>query len=134
MHGSQRPYQLPRVTDYGDLWTLTATAHPVLGVAASQDMSFSSATSGPGSGVLPLSASNGGAGSSGSGPAGAAQGFSAGGSGTGGAHGGGAGGGGHGNGGTLPFTGLAVGAVAAAGTGLAAAGSALRRITRRRGH
>lgn len=132
MHGSRRPYQQPRVADYGDLWALTATAHPVLGVAASQDMSFSSARAGPGSGVLPLGASNGGVGRTGSDPGVGTQGFSASGAGGSGAHGGGAGGGGHGGGGTLPFTGLAVGAVAAAGTGLVAVGKTLRRITGRR--
>ncbi len=53
----------------------------------------------------------------------------AGGAGSGG--GGSSGGGSEGGGGSLPFTGLAAGAVAAVGSALAAAGTALRRRTRR---
>jgi hypothetical protein len=56
-----------------------------------------------------------------------------GGGGSGGGDGSGSGGGaGGGGGGELPFTGLAVGVLAAVGSGLTAAGEALRRRVRRR--
>ena len=113
MHRLGPNYRPPEITDYGDLRAITATFDRVVGVAAT-DLSFSSPTPpyGPGG-----SAAGGGGfdpGDSGGGAAGAG--------------GGGAGGGG----GSLPFTGLAVGAIAAVGSGLAAGGAALRRRLRRR--
>jgi hypothetical protein len=54
--------------------------------------------------------------------------------GSGGSGGGGSGGGsGGGGGGSLPFTGLVVGVIAAAGSGLTAAGTLLRKLARRSG-
>ena len=117
MHGLGRNYQPPEITDYGDLRAITATFDRVVGVAAT-DLSFSSPTPpyGPG------------------GTAAGGGGFDPGdsGGGTAGAGGGGAGSGGGGGGGNLPFTGLAIGAIAAVGSGLAAGGAALRRLVRRR--
>jgi hypothetical protein len=68
----------------------------------------------------------------GAGVGGAAGGGGGGGGGDSGGGGGGGASGGGGGGGELPFTGLAVGAVAAAGAALTAAGSGLRRLVRRR--
>jgi hypothetical protein len=120
MHGSQRPYGPPRIFDYGSLLEITAELHPVVG-ASGTDLSFSSpyphGVAGGGGGYDPGLASGGVGGASASG---------------GGSSGGGGGHGGGGGGGSLPFTGLAVGAVAAAGSALTAAGAALRRYVRRR--
>ena len=122
MHGPQRRYWPPHVIDYGDLRTITASLHAPIAAGAT-DLSFSSPHA-PGGGY----AGGGGAyDPSGSGVGGAAA------SGGGGSGGGGSGGGaGGGHGGSLPFTGLAVGAVTAVGAGLTAAGGALRRLVRRR--
>jgi alkaline phosphatase len=120
MHGSQRRYGPPRVYDYGSLTEITADLHPVVGAGAS-DLSFSS--------PYPHGVASGGGGydPGGGGGVGGASASGGGSSGGGGGHGGG------GGGGSLPFTGLAVGAVAAAGSALTAAGAALRRFARRRG-
>ncbi|HKP91594.1 MAG TPA: hypothetical protein VJT75_16630 [Thermoleophilaceae bacterium] len=100
---------------------MTRSFHPLLGQAVSQDLSFSMAIHDPdyigGSGG---EVESGGGGGSGGGSGGGAGGGSG---------GGGSGGGG---GGQLPFTGLAVGAMAAVGSGLTAAGTALRRALRER--
>jgi hypothetical protein len=112
-------YESPLVVDYGDLRDITVSFHPLVG-AGSADLSFSVvAPTHPGGGgdVDPGSVASG----SGGGVAGAAA-----------SGGGGKGAGGGGGGGSLPFTGLAVGAVAAIGSGLTAAGTLLRRFTRRR--
>ncbi|MFL5779732.1 MAG: hypothetical protein ACJ760_00315 [Thermoleophilaceae bacterium] len=111
----RRQYQSPVVRDYGDLEGITASLHPLVG-AGGADLSFST--------PQPYDPGSGGAGGAG----GVAD--SGGGGGSGGGSGGGAGGGG--GGGNLPFTGLAVGAVAAVGSGLTAAGTALRGFVKRR--
>jgi hypothetical protein len=118
MHGSRRQYESPLVRDYGDLRGITASLHPLVGAGGS-DLAFSTPwPHDPGSGPQNASGGSGGVADSGGG----------GGSGGGGPSGGGGGGGG---GGSLPFTGLVVGAVAAAGSGLTAAGTLLRRFVRR---
>jgi hypothetical protein len=142
MHGSGRRYCPPEVLDYGDLATITAAGHALLGVATSPDLSFSSAaaptaggslgagTSGKGGGHGGLDAL---AGGPGAGVGGTADAAPVGGGPTGGSSGGGGSGGhGGGGGGELPFTGLAAGALAAVGSALAVAGGALRRRVRRR--
>jgi hypothetical protein len=137
------PYVRPEVTDYGDLWQITATADPVLGATGVQDLSFSSPTSSPGSspgsvvgGTSPADtggvAGTGATGGTGGAGANGSPGASGGVAGTSLGSGGGGGGGGGGNGGSLPFTGLAAGGVAALGTGLAFLGNALRKATGRR--
>lgn len=110
MQGVRRQYQSPVVRDYGDLEGITASLHPLVG-AGGADLSFST--------PQPYDPGSGGAG-------GVAD--SGGGGGSGGGSGGGAGGGGN----SLPFTGLAVGAIAAVGSGLTAAGTALRGFVKRR--
>jgi hypothetical protein len=135
-------YTRPTVKDHGDLQKLTgavATLH--VGIGGSATTAVSSPT-GPGgavagiahgttgndaSGQLPASAEGTGSGPGSSG--GGVADVGGGGSGAGGGGGGGSGGGG--GGGSLPFTGLAVGAMAAVGGGLSAAGVALRRWLRR---
>jgi hypothetical protein len=120
MHGLQHPYEAPAVTDYGDLWRMTSTFHPLLGQAGSQELSFSSPTPydpGDTGGVQQNSTSHNGVASGGA---------------SGGGSGGGTGGGGGGGGGKLPFTGLATALVAGAGAGLVSAGDALRRAVRRK--
>jgi hypothetical protein len=121
-HGSQHRYESPRVSDYGDLWQMTATFHPLLGAAGVQELSFSSPYD-PGeySGDIGGVQQNGGQNA-----------VSSGGASGGGGSGGGTGGGSGGGGGKLPFTGLAVALVAGAGAGLVGAGDALRRATRRK--
>jgi hypothetical protein len=116
MQGSHLQYRPPSIRDYGTLARMTASFHPLLGQVTGQDLSFSDPNV-PHHGV----SSGGGSGGEGSG----------GGAGTtGGGSGGGGGGGGAGKG--LPFTGLAVGLVAGVGSGLTAAGGALRRAVRER--
>jgi hypothetical protein len=114
-------YLPPAIKDYGDLRAMTAMSHPLFGnVAAASDLSFSE----------PLAPGPAGAGAvAGEGASSSAQ-APSGGGGAGGvaAGGGGAGGGG---GGKLPFTGLAVGVVAAVGSALGLAGATLRRALRR---
>src|SRR5690349_2187772 len=128
------PYDAPEVSDYGSLVDLTSAVHLLLGHSAGADLSFSSpgvagagntsfeagrlgATGGAHHAVAP-----GGAGSGGLAPDGGAGALHSGGSGgsAGGASGAGAAG-------ELPFTGFAAAGAAAIGTGLAAAGSAIRR-------
>jgi hypothetical protein len=121
MHGVHDQYEAPAVTDYGDLWAMTATFHPLLGQAGSQELSFSSPDPydpGDTGGVQQNATSQNGVASGG-----------ASGGGSGGGTGGGAGGGG---GGKLPFTGLATALVAGVGAGLVSAGDALRRAVRRK--
>ncbi len=117
MHPLDRTYRSPEITDYGDLREITATFDRVIGIAAT-DLSFSSPAPpyGPGGTA---------AGGGGFDPGDSGGGAAAGGG------GGGTGGGAGGGGGSLPFTGLAVGAIAAVGSGLAAGGAALRRRLRR---
>ena len=117
MQGSHAQYHPPVIADYGTLTRMTASFHPFLAQVAGQDLSFS--TPDPNTPIHGGVQSGGQSGTGGSDPSG-----SGGGSGNG---GGGGGGGGH-----LPFTGLAVGAVAAVGSGLSAAGAALRRAVRER--
>jgi hypothetical protein len=116
MHGLHPEYQPPHVSDYGDLRGITASYHPLVS-SGGADLSFSppGPHSTPGDGeiaVLGRRSSSGGdpSGSGGSSPTGSSG----------------------GGGGGLPFTGLAIGAVAAAGSGLTAAGALLRRVARRR--
>jgi hypothetical protein len=112
-------YLPPAITDYGDLRAMTAMSHPLFGhVAAASDLSFSEPHAGA---VAGEGASSSGQAPSGGGGAGGAAGVAA---------GGGAGGGG-GGGEKLPFTGLAVGVVAAVGSALGLAGATLRRALRR---
>jgi hypothetical protein len=123
MHGLQHRYEAPAVSDYGDLWGMTRTFHPLLGQAGGQELSFSSAhqpgsVQGEGYSHNVSSGDASGGGGSGGGP--------------GGGSGGGSGGGGGGGGGKLPFTGLAAALVAGIGAGLVGAGGALRRVTRRK--
>jgi hypothetical protein len=135
MQGRDVNYVPPEVSDYGDLAAITAAAHPLLGVAAAPDMSFSSppGAHGAGSGFGVQAADAGGPGP------GAPAGMPSGGGGVHGAHssggtvagGGGGGSAGGGGAGELPFTGFAAGAVAAIGSGLAWAGFALRRAATR---
>jgi hypothetical protein len=132
MHGSHRhdaparAYDSPVVSDYGDLRTITASLHPLVGAA---DLSFSSPGATPGGTVTDYGGVGGAEGSGGvSDPGGG--GGSVGGAGSG--VGAGGGGGGGAPDGRLPFTGLAVGAVAGAGSALAAGGAALRRRFRKR--
>ena len=127
MHGLRPEYQRPRIADYGGLRRITAAFNPVLGHLGAHDLSFSTEATDP-----PLAG-----GATGQDPTSArgevASGSAGGGTGGGAAGGGAGGGGGHGGGGgNLPFTGLALGAVAAVGSGLTAAGAALRRALRRR--
>jgi hypothetical protein len=120
MHGSQPNYWPPVVMDYGDLRGMTAAFDP-LAAARGADLSFSSPDQGAVGGQMAGGGEYLGAGVGGAGAGGGGDG--------GGSSGGGAGGGGDGS---LPFTGLAVGAMAAAGAALTAAGSGLRRFARRR--
>jgi hypothetical protein len=123
MQALQHQYERPTVSDYGDLWSLTATFHPLLGQAGTSELSFSSPYD-PGN-INPGDESGGNVqNASGSGGVGS-------GGGSGGAAGGGGGGAG-GGGEKLPFTGLATALVAAVGAGLVTAGDALRRAVRRR--
>jgi hypothetical protein len=123
MQGSHPNYRPPSIADYGTLAGMTASFHPLLGQAGAQDLSFSMALHDPdySSGTGGVVDSGGGGGGGGSDPTGGSGGG-----------GGGAGGGGGGGGERLPFTGLAVGAMAAVGSGLTAAGTALRRAVRER--
>lgn len=135
-HGLLCGYAPPEVVDYGNLVEITAAAHLLMGAADMSDLSFSSPVT-PGSGGEPGSGALGGdqgglvtlgeTGGSGNAPGTASGGVAGGGVGS----GGGASGGGGAGGGHLPFTGLAVGAVAAIGSGMAAGGAALRRASRR---
>jgi hypothetical protein len=133
-------YRRPTLKDYGDFQQLTGalgTLH--VGIGHSVTMAASSPTSPGGAGAVAGTAQGTGAGghlpasaegtSGAPGAPGASGGGVAGGNGVG--PGGGAGAGGGGGGGNLPFTGLAVGALAAVGGGLAAAGVAVRRLLRR---
>lgn len=161
----QGRYAPPEIVDYGDLLEITRGAYPPLGVAASQDMSFSAEQTPGGGGAgngargtvleqVPAGGGPGGGGPTGGGgteigsgdvvvvggvdqpgggdSGGDGDGGDSGDSGGVGGPGGGGSGGGGGGGGDLPFTGLEAGAVAAAGTGLTAAGAALRKVLRRR--
>jgi hypothetical protein len=135
----------PTVKDYGDLLELTGDLGMLhVGIGGPVFMAASSATSpGGGSvagssqgatatdagGQLPASAQ--GTGSAPGGSSGGAGGATGAGPGGGGGSGSGGAGGGGGGGGNLPFTGLAVGAMAAVGGGLSAAGVAVRRWLRR---
>ena len=130
-----RLYEAPSVSDYGGLVELTSAVHLLLGHSAGADLTFSSPGV-AGGGSSPFEAGRLGAGATeptafaGTGhhlaaPGGAESGVS------GGAAGGSAGS--AGAGGQLPFTGFAAAAAAAVGTGMAAAGSALRRRLRRSG-
>jgi hypothetical protein len=120
VHGSHE-YLSPRVTDYGNLWAITAVVHPLQFGGATPDLSFSSpSTRGISPGFVSAATGSGGSGSGGTPGAGAETGLG----------GGGSDGGGSGSG-ELPFTGLAVGAVAAIGAGLAGAGGTMRRAVRR---
>ena len=128
-------YTRPTVQDYGDLLKLTGDLGMLhVGIGGPVFMAASATTSPGGSvagGQLPASAQGTGSapGDSGGGVAGGnGAGPGGGGPGGGGSGGGGSGGGGGGN---LPFTGLAVGAIAAVGGGLSAAGVAVRRWLRR---
>ena len=148
-------YDAPEVWDYGSLVEVTSAVHLLLGHSVGTDLSFSSPVAGPGAGVLagggdpsaerlgtgavvPTMTATGGAhgvvpGSAHSGSAdGGGVAGTTGGMG-GGAAGGGPGGGHAAGGGELPFTGFAAAGVAAIGTALAGAGSALRRRLRQRG-
>jgi hypothetical protein len=115
MQGSHLQYRPPSIRDYGTLARMTASFHPLLGQVTGQDLSFSDPNV-PKHGVASGGGSGGGGGSD---PTGSGSGA-------------GGGGGGAGGGKELPFTGLAVGAVAAAGSALTAAGGALRRAVRER--
>lgn len=123
MHGCQREYLPPGVEDYGDLRAMTGAIHLLIGAGSPPGLTFSSPDSntGAGGGVGDVTGSSGP-----SGPVGTS-------SVAGGGPNGGGGGGGKGGGGSLPFTGLEVGIVAAAGSALTAAGATLRRAVRRRG-
>jgi hypothetical protein len=130
-------YASPQIADYGDLREVTRSSHLMLGSAldpsgtASQDLSFSGAVA-PSSAVLGSSDSGSGASPSSGDDASGVAGTGASGGGGAGAGGGGGGGSGAGGGsGSLPFTGLAVGVVGAAGAAMAAGGAALRRLARR---
>jgi hypothetical protein len=112
-------YERPRVSDYGDLWRMTATFHPLLAQAGTRELSFSTPHE------------PGGVQQNGGNQHQVSSGDASGGGGSGGGSGGGAGGGG-GGGGKLPFTGLAAALVAGVGAGLVGAGDALRRATRRK--
>ena len=160
MQGSHSKYEPPLVLDYGSLVRITAMVHPL--AVATGDLSFSSPDQGPAGATIvpggggpaggdppdfvqvPVAGGGPGAtdagdtldtGTSGGDPgdsgvgSGGGSGGAGGGSGAGGSGGGGSGGGG---GDSLPFTGLAVGAVAAVGSALTAAGTALRRRLRAR--
>jgi hypothetical protein len=128
-----RAYVRPTVRDYGDLVQLTGDVtmlHVGLGGATTAQVSGAAA---PGGGLAGITQAGDGtdAGTAGSGTAPAnGVGGTLGTSGSGGSSNGGGGGGG-GGGGNLPFTGLALGVIAAAGGGLSAAGAALRRRFRR---
>jgi hypothetical protein len=113
MHGLQGQYNPPGIADYGTVTEMTESLHPFLGQLTGQDLGFSTVPHTPAHGGV---SSGGAAGGGGSDPPG----------------GGGGGANGGGGGGRLPFTGLAVGVVAAVGSGLAAAGEALRRTVRER--
>jgi alkaline phosphatase len=117
MQGARRQYESPVVRDYGDLRGITASLHPLVG-AGGTDLSFSTPSPHNPVGGGPQNATGGTGGVADSG----------GGSSGGGSSGGGSGGGG---GGSLPFTGLIVGAIAAAGSGLTAAGALLSKLARR---
>lgn len=114
MQGPHAQYLPPSIADYGTLTRMTASFHPLLGQVIGQDLAFSDPNV-PQHGVSSGGGSGGGGG--GSDPTGSGS-------------GGGSGGGGGGKG--LPFTGLAVGLVAAVGSGMTAAGGALRRAVRER--
>jgi hypothetical protein len=135
-------YVRPTVEDYGDLLKLTGDLGMLhVGIGSPTLMATSSAAAPGGTlagatqagtaqadGSQLPAAANGGAGDTGGagGPGGASGGVA----GAGGA-GSGSGGGGGGGGGDLPFTGLALGAIAAVGGGLSATGVAIRRWLRR---
>jgi hypothetical protein len=132
-HGSLGRYAAPQVVDYGTLVEITAFPHLLLGTAGVSDLTFSSPNTPGGPGELPGATSGSISDGVDPGTAGTLATTGTAGGGTqsagGGAPGGGpSGGGGHGQ---LPFTGVAVGAIAAVGSGLAAAGGALRRRLRR---
>jgi hypothetical protein len=132
-------YAPPRVVDYGTLVEITAAVHLLMGATDISDLSFSGPLI-PGAGGEAAGGSGSGSGgggeygtltSSGSGGSDPSSGVGSGGGG--GASGSGSGGGGGGGGGGhLPFTGFAAGAAVAIGSGLTAAGAALRRAARRR--
>ena len=142
-------YCPPAVTDYGDLVSLTAASHLLLGQAGVSDLTFSPAVGNPG---VPDAGSDPGTGNgtsmptadpvdfggdSGAGGGGEGGDGGDGGSGGGGSSGGGSAGGAAGagaaGGGSLPFTGMAVAAASAVGGALVATGTALRRFARRDG-
>jgi hypothetical protein len=130
-------YAPPRVVDYGTLVEITAAVHLLMGATDISDLSFSGPLI-PGAGGEAAGGTSSGSGGgeygilSGSGSGGSDP-SSGVGSGGGGASGSGSGGGGGGGGGGhLPFTGFAAGAAVAIGSGLTAAGAALRRAARRR--
>ncbi|HEY1359325.1 MAG TPA: hypothetical protein VGF21_13565 [Thermoleophilaceae bacterium] len=145
MEGVGQGYAPPRVRDYGDLVALTRADATLMhvgvgGVAAASSTPLApggtaGATQGGGElgAILPATQGGGSGTPTGSTAPGGTLGTGAGG-GAGGGTGGGAGGGvGGGGGGSLPFTGFAVGIVAAIGSGMTAAGVALkRRLSRAR--
>jgi hypothetical protein len=130
-------YAPPEVADLGDVGEMTRGVHLLLGQAGMSDLSFSSPVSGGGGNGFAADPTHGGVGgetaTGGNTPGaggGGGGGADPGGSGAG--AGAGAGGAGGGGGGKLPFTGFAAGAAAAIGSGMVAAGTALRRAARRR--
>lgn len=128
-------YACPTIRDYGDLVQLTGDVGMLhVGIGGPMIAQISGAAS-PAGGIAGSSADGTNPGSADSGgsttnSAGGVLGTSGSGGGSNGGGSGGGGGGG-GGGGNLPFTGLALGAIAAAGGGLSAAGVALRRRFRR---
>jgi hypothetical protein len=126
-----RAYACPTIRDYGDLVQLTGDVgmlHVGIGGPMIAQISGAASPAGglacatAGDGTDPATADSGDS----PGSVGGTLGTTGSGGGSGGGGSGGGGGGGH-----LPFTGLALGAIAAAGSGLSAAGVALRRRLRR---
>jgi hypothetical protein len=131
-HESPGRYATPQVVDYGTLVEITAAPHLLLGATGIHDLTFSSPNT-PGSGGELPGTSHGSVVDGVDSPSGGTLNatFDPGAGGTSGT-GGTAGGSSSGAHGQLPFTGVEAGAIAAVGSGLAAAGGALRRKVRRR--
>jgi hypothetical protein len=132
-------YAPPRVVDYGTLVEITAAVHLLMGATDISDLSFSGPLIPGGGGETAGGTSSGSGGGeygilngSGGGGSDPSSGVGSGGGGGGASGSGSGGGGGGGGGGHLPFTGFAAGAAVAIGSGLTAAGAALRRAARRR--
>jgi hypothetical protein len=146
MEGVGQGYAPPVVRDYGDLVALTEANATMLhvGIGTGVGINAVSTPTTPGGGAgggntggstdTPVGETLPATGGEGSTPGGGAGGGSLGaaaGGGSGGSGGGGSGGGSGGSGGDLPFTGFAVAVIGALGSGMTAAGLALRRAVSR---